>query len=52
MFNIAICDDEDVLINELKYYLKRYADETGREFCFFVYHDGIELLAKYNSDYD
>ncbi len=52
MFNIAICDDEDVFINKLKYYLKKYADETGREFCFFVYHNGIELLAEYKPDYD
>ncbi len=52
MFNIAICDDEDTLINELKYCLKKYADETGKEFSFFVYHDGIELLAGYRPDYD
>lgn len=52
MFNIAICDDEDILINELKYKLKKYADEMGKEFFFFVYHDGSELLAAYQSDYD
>lgn len=52
VFNIAICDDEDILINELKYNLKKYADETGKEFCFFVYHDGMELIAEYRSDYD
>ncbi len=52
MFNIAICDDEDTLINELKCCLKKYADETGKEFSFFVYHDGIELLAGYRPDYD
>ena len=52
MFKIAICDDEDILINELKENLERYAAETGNEFCFFVYHDGSELLEKYNSEYD
>ncbi len=52
MFNIAICDDEEALIHELKYNLKRYADETGKEFCFFAYRDGIELLAEYRPDYD
>lgn len=52
VFNIGICDDEDAFINELTYNLKKYAAETGKEFCFFVYHDGIELLAEYRSDYD
>ncbi|MCI8514654.1 MAG: response regulator transcription factor [Lachnospiraceae bacterium] len=52
MFKIAICDDEDVLINELKENLRKYAVETGKEFCFFIYHDGSELLKRYNSEYD
>lgn len=52
MFNIAICDDEDVLISELECSLRKYAGETGKEFCFFVYHDGMELLAEYRPDYD
>lgn len=52
MFNIAICDDEDMLIDELKDGLRKYADEMGKEFSFFVYHDGTELLAEYRSDYD
>ena len=52
MFRIGICDDEDILIEELKEYLERYAAETGKEFCFFVYHDGSELLERYNSEYD
>ena len=52
MFKIAICDDEDILINELKENLERYAAETGSELCFFTYHDGSELLDKYNSEYD
>lgn len=52
MFHIAICDDEKVLIEELKENLSKYAAETGREFCFFLYRDGSELLADYRSDYD
>lgn len=52
MFKIAICDDEDILIHELKKNLERYASETEKEFCLFVYHDGRELLEKYNSEYD
>ena len=52
MFNIAICDDEETLIDELKENLIMYAAETNKEFCFFIYHDGIELLQEYRSDYD
>jgi len=49
---IAICDDEIALINELKELLSRYAVDTGREFCFFEFHDGIELLENYQPDFD
>lgn len=52
MFKIAICDDEDTLISELTENLKRYSAETGKEFCFFIYHDGSELLEQYNAEYD
>lgn len=52
MFKIAICDDEDILISELTVNLKRYSAETGKEFCFFIYHDGSELLEQYNAEYD
>lgn len=52
MFKIAICDDEDIFIQELKACLNRYASETDREFCFFVYHDGSEFLEKYNAEYN
>lgn len=52
MYHIAICEDQETFIQELKENLKRYAAETDKEFCFFVYHDGSELLQKYNSEYD
>lgn len=52
VIKIAICDDEDSLIRELKMYLERYASETCMEFCFFIYHDGSELIEKYNAEYD
>lgn len=52
VFKIAICDDEDTLIGELKENLGRYAAETGREFSIFIYHDGSELLQGYQPDYD
>lgn len=52
MFNIVICDDEIALIKDLKELLNRYAADTGREFCLFEFHDGIELLENYQSDFD
>lgn len=52
MFRIVICDDEDTLIGELQGKLQQYAAETGREFCFFIYHDGSELLQEYRPEYD
>ena len=52
MFKIAICDDEDTLIQELRGLLERYAAECSMEFCFFSYHDGSELLEQYNLEYD
>ena len=52
MFKIAICDDEDTLICQLKDHLNQYADETNKEFCFFTFHDGSELLQEYSPDFD
>ena len=51
MFKIAICDDEEILIRELRECLDRYSEETGREFCYFEYHDGTELLKNYQPDF-
>lgn len=52
VFKIGICDDETAFIRVLKENLEQYAQETGREFCCFVYHDGSELLKQYNAEYD
>lgn len=52
MYQIAICDDEDILIEVLKENLERYTAETGKEFRFLVYHDGSELLQDYRPDFD
>lgn len=52
VYKIAICDDEKALIDELKKSLKKYADETDKTFCFFEFHDGTELLANYQPDFD
>ena len=52
MYQIAICDDDQSFIQDLKINLERYAVDTGREFCFFEFHDGTELLENYQPDFD
>ena len=52
MFKIAVCDDEQALIDTLKTNLEQYARQTGIEFCFFAFHDGTELLENYQPDFD
>ena len=52
MYQIAICDDDQSFIQDLKINLERYAVDTGREFCLFEFHDGIELLENYQPDFD
>ena len=52
MFEIVICDDENSSIIELKTFLTQYADETGKEFVFYEFHDGTELLQNYQIDFD
>lgn len=52
MFKIAICDDEQALIDTLKTNLEQYARQTGIEFCYFEFHDGADLLAHYQPDFD
>lgn len=52
MFKIAICDDEQALIDTLKTNLEQYARQTGKTFCYFEFHDGVDLLAHYQPDFD
>ena len=52
MYQIVICDDENSSILELKAFLTQYADETGKEFVFYDFHDGTELLQNYQMDFD
>lgn len=52
MYQIVICDDESSSIIELKTILTQYANETGKEFAFYEFHDGTELLQNYQMDFD
>ena len=52
MYQIVICDDESSSIIELKTILMQYANDTGKEFTFYEFHDGTELLQNYQMDFD
>lgn len=52
MIKIAICDDEELFIKELKCCINRYMSETDKEIRIFEYHDGKELLQDYKTDID
>ena len=52
MYQIVICDDENSSIIGLKDCLTRYADETDKEFIFYEFHDGTELIQNYRIDFD
>lgn len=52
MIKIAICDDEELFIKELKSCINRYMSETDKEIRIFEYHDGKELLQDYKTDLD
>ena len=43
MYHIALCDDENILIEELKKYLQRYADESKTEFIYHIFHDRVQF---------
>lgn len=52
MYHIVLCDDENILIEELKEYLQHYAYESKIEFTYHIFHDGSELISGYNPDFD
>lgn len=52
MFKIAICDDEETLIEHLQALLMQYARQTGKTFSCFAFHDGSALLQNYQPDFD
>ena len=52
MYQIVICDDDNSSIIALKAFLTQYADETGKKFVFYDFHDGTELLENYQPDFD
>lgn len=52
IYNIAICDDEEIFVQTLKETLEQYATKHGMDFRYFIFHDGGELLDGYRPDLD
>ena len=52
MFRIAIVEDEDIYINQLTEYLKKYEETTGETFSITVYRDGDGITSTYKAQYD
>lgn len=52
MLHIAICDDEQSLVNNLTDLLEQYAAETSVEIKVTPYYDGMELIDKYDPTID
>lgn len=52
MLKIAVVDDEQTYIDQIKEYIGRYAGEKNREIQTETFHDGSELLKNYNRQFD
>jgi len=52
MLHIAICDDEREFVSYLSELLQKYAGETGEIIKITAYYDGMELIERYNADFD
>lgn len=52
MVRIAIVEDEELYIEQLKQYLERYQKENGEEFEITVYRDGDGITEKYKACFD
>lgn len=52
MLTIAVVDDEQTYIDQIKEYIGRYAGEKNREIQTETFHDGSELLKNYSRQFD
>lgn len=52
MIHIAICDDEESFVKDLKEQLEQYAKERGEETRITLYFDGSELVERYDTSLD
>lgn len=52
MINIAIVEDENNAVNQLRQYLKRYETDNSEQFQISVFKDGLDIVSDYTADYD
>lgn len=52
MLRIAIVEDEEHYISTLKQYLQQYQEQNGEDIEVTVYHDGDEIAAFYQAQFD
>ncbi len=52
MIRIAIVEDDNSYLNQLKEYLMRYEQESGKSFHISVFHDGADIAQMYDPVYD
>ena len=52
MIHIAVCDDEESFVQNLKEQLMRYAQECAQQIRVTVFYDGSELVNGYDPSID
>lgn len=52
MIRIAIVEDDEGYVKQLKEYLMRYQQESGNSFHISVFHDGFGIAQQYDPVYD
>lgn len=52
MLQIAIVEDEDDVLRQLRDYILQYGRENQQEFQICTFHDGSEILENYSPHYD
>ena len=52
MLKIAIVEDEQSYVNQLKEYLDRFQKETDEIISISEFHDGDEITSKYTARFD
>ena len=52
MIHIALVEDEEEYRKVFLGYLRRYEQESGRQFRISVFPDGEDIISSYKADYD
>lgn len=52
MIHIALVEDEEEYRKKFLSYLRRYEQESGRQFRISVFSDGEDIVSSYKADYD